>query len=320
MGIDANSRILVTGGKGFLGRVVCEKLKAVGYKRVIDLPGSRAPMSLDLTRHVDVAHLFNRHKPNIVVHLAARVGGIGANKENPGRFFYDNMAMGLHLVEEARKHNCEKFLLTSTVCSYPKFTPVPFKESDIWDGYPEETNAPYGIAKKALMEMLQAYRNQYGLNGVTLIPVNMYGPGDNFDPNSSHVIPALILKFKQAIANGDKEVMVWGSGTASREFLYVDDCADAIVMALEKYNEPYPVNIGTGKEITIKDLAILIGEACGFEGEIKFDSAKPDGQPRRCLDTSMAESYFDFKAAMDLKQGLINTVKWFDESNILNSY
>ena len=320
MGVNTKSKILVTGGKGFLGRVVSRKLKASGYENVIDLPGSRAPMSLDLTRHVDVAHLFNHHKPDIVVHLAARVGGIGANKENPGRFFYDNMAMGLHLIEEARKNNCEKFLLTSTVCSYPKFTPVPFKESDIWEGYPEETNAPYGIAKKALMEMLQAYRNQYGMNGITLIPVNMYGPGDNFDPNSSHVIPALILKFKQAIANGAKEVMVWGSGTASREFLYVDDCADAIVMALEKYDEPYPVNIGTGKEITIKDLAILIGEICGFEGEIKFDSAKPDGQPRRCLDTNMAESYFDFKAAMDLRQGLVNTVKWFDESNILNSY
>jgi len=320
MGIDADSRILVTGGKGFLGRVVCEKLKAVGYNRVIDLPGSRAPMSLNLTRHIDVVHLFNYHKPDIIVHLAARVGGIGANKENPGRFFYDNMAMGLHLIEEARLNGCKKFLLASTVCSYPKFTPVPFKESDVWDGYPEETNAPYGIAKKALMEMLQAYRNQYGFNGITLIPVNMYGPGDNFDPNSSHVIPALILKFKKAVANGEKEVVVWGTGSASREFLYVDDCADAIVAALEKYEEPYPVNIGTGQEVTIKDLATMIAEICGFGGEIVWDSSKPDGQPRRCLDTQMAKSHFGFEASMDLRQGLINTVKWFDESNILNSY
>ncbi len=320
MGIKAKSKILVTGGKGFLGRVVCRKLKASGYKNVIDLPGSRAPMSLDLTRHVDVAHLFNYHKPDIVVHLAARVGGIGANKENPGRFFYDNMAMGLHLIEEARKKNCEKFLLTSTVCSYPKFTPVPFKESDIWDGYPEETNAPYGVAKKALMEMLQAYRNQYGMNGVTLIPVNMYGPGDNFDPNSSHVIPALILKFKQAIANNEKEVIVWGSGKASREFLYVDDCAEAIVTAVEGYDEPHPVNIGTGKEVTIKDLATTIAELCGFEGEIVWDSSKPDGQPRRCLDTQMAKSYFGFEASTDLQDGLKKTIEWFDESNLLDSY
>ena len=320
MNIEKTDRILVTGGKGFLGRVVCRKLKSSGYKNVIDLPGSRAPMSLDLTWYVDVAHLFNYHKPNIVIHLAARVGGIGANKENPGRFFYDNMSMGLNLIEEARKHNCKKFLLTSTVCSYPKFTPVPFKESDIWEGYPEETNAPYGIAKKALMEMLQAYRNQYELNGITLIPVNMYGPGDNFDPNSSHVIPALILKFAQAKANNDKEVVVWGSGKASREFLYVDDCADAVVTALEQYEEPYPVNIGTGKEITIKELAVLIGQIIGYQGKIVFDSAKPDGQPRRCLDTSMAESFFGFKASVGLKEGLENTIGWFNESNLLNSY
>jgi len=320
MSIEKTDRIVVTGGKGFLGRIVCKKLKSSGYNNIVELPGSRAPMSLDLTKSLDVAYLFRNYQPSVIIHLAARVGGIGANKANPGSFFYENMAMGLNLIEEARKRNCKKFLLTSTVCSYPKFTPVPFKEEDLWNGYPEETNAPYGIAKKALMEMLQAYRKQYGFNGITLIPVNMYGPGDNFDPDSSHVIPALILKFKQAKANQNKEVVVWGSGKASREFLYVDDCANAIVMALEQYEEPSPVNIGTGKEITIKELAVLIGQIVGYRGEIIFDSAKPDGQPRRCLDTSMAESSFGFKASVGLKEGLENTIGWFNESNLLNSY
>ena len=320
MSIEKTDRIVVTGGKGFLGRIVCKKLKSSGYNNIVELPGSRAPMSLDLTKSLDVAYLFRNYQPSVIIHLAARVGGIGANKANPGSFFYENMAMGLNLIEEARKRNCKKFLLTSTVCSYPKFTPVPFKEEDLWNGYPEETNAPYGIAKKALMEMLQAYRKQYGFNGITLIPVNMYGPGDNFDPDSSHVIPALILKFKQAKANQNKEVVVWGSGKASREFLYVDDCADAIVMALEQYEEPSPVNIGTGKEITIKELAVLIGQIVGYQGEIIFDSAKPDGQPRRCLDTSMAKSSFGFKATVGLKEGLENTIGWFNESSLLNSY
>jgi GDP-L-fucose synthase len=318
--IEKADRIVVTGGKGFLGQVVCKRLKSSGYTNIVELPGSRTPMSLNLIKSLDVAYLFQNYQPSIVIHLAARVGGIGANKANPGSFFYENMVMGLNLIEEARKHNCKKFLLTSTVCSYPKFTPVPFKEEDLWNGYPEETNAPYGIAKKALMEMLQAYRKQYGFNGVTLIPVNMYGPGDNFNPDSSHVIPALILKFKQAKANDDKEVVVWGSGKASREFLYVDDCADAIVMALEQYEDPHPVNIGTGKEITIKELATRIAQITGYKGKIVFDSAKPDGQPRRCLDVSVAESSFGFKASVGLKEGLENTIAWFNENNLLNSY
>jgi len=256
-------------------------------------------------------HVFMRHSPSVVLHLAARVGGIGANKDNPGKFFYDNMSMGMNVIEMARRFSVKKLVLTSTVCSYPKFTKVPFKEEDIWNGYPEETNAPYGVAKKALMEMSQAYHKQYGLMGVTLVPVNMYGPRDNFDPQSSHVIPALILKVQEAIDNGDSEIVVWGTGEASREFLYVEDCAEGIVSAMERYDSPEPVNLGTGREIKIKDLVVLIASLMGHSGKIVFDASKPDGQPRRCLDITKAQKEFGFVAKTDFTAGLSKTIEWF---------
>jgi len=313
MKVNKEDTILVTGGRGFLGKALCRLLQSHNYKNVVALPGSNQTPSLNLTSKVYVEHIFRCYKPDIVIHLAARVGGIGANKENPGTFFYENMAMGLNVIEEARLRNCKKFLLTSTVCSYPKHTPVPFKESDIWNGYPEETNAPYGIAKKALMEMLSAYRNQYGFNGITLIPVNMYGPEDNFNTISSHVIPALILKIQRAIDVFSGHIDVWGTGEASREFLYVEDCAIAILKALEVYNEPDPVNLGTGEEIKIKDLVKILCDLMGYSGKVVFDSSKPDGQPRRCLDTGLAEDKFGFIANTKLETGLKNTIGWFRE-------
>lgn len=299
--------ILVTGGAGFLGRRVCEALGTRGAGSIV-VP-RRADH--DLTEQEAVRALLRGTRPSVIVHLAAEVGGIGANRDNPGRFFYANMAMGLHLVEEARRSGVEKFVQVGTVCSYPKHTPVPFREASLWDGYPEETNAPYGIAKKALLTMLQGYREQYGLDGIYLIPVNLYGPGDNFDPASSHVIPALIRKFTDARRTGTPHVDVWGTGSASREFLYVDDAATAIAEATLSYDGSDPVNIGTGAEITIRDLVEKIAHLTGFEGEIRWDTSKPDGQPRRRLDTERARELFGFEAAIDLDEGLRRTIEWW---------
>jgi len=305
-------RIVVTGGAGFLGKRLQAELRANGVPEQNLL----VPLieDFDLTREADVARMYRELKPDVVIHLAALVGGIGANRENPGLFFYANMAMGLHLIEHARRVGLKKFVQVGTICAYPKFTPVPFQEKDIWNGYPEETNAPYGIAKKALMVMLQAYRQQYGMNGIYLLPVNLYGPGDNFNPNSSHVIPAMIRKFCEAKAQGSDHVVVWGTGRASREFLYVDDCARGIAMAAYRYDKPDPVNLGAGFEITIRDLAETIRRLVGFEGELAWDETKPDGQPRRCLDTSRAAAEFGFRAAMSFEEGLRKTIEWWRES------
>jgi GDP-L-fucose synthase len=307
--INRDDTILVTGGKGFLGHFVCKTLASKGYANVVPLEGTRK--GIDLTNALSTTEAFKQYQPDVVLHLAARVGGIGANKDNPGRFFYDNMYMGMNVIETARKFSVKKLVLTSTVCSYPKYTEVPFKEEDIWNGYPEETNAPYGVAKKALMEMLQAYHKQYGLVGVTLLPVNMYGPRDNFDPQLSHVIPALILKVQEAIDKGGFEIIAWGTGEVSREFLYVEDCAEGIVSAMENYNSPEPVNLGTGQEIKIKDLVVLIASLMGYSGKIVFDSSKPDGQPRRCLDITKAQKEFGFIAKTDFNAGLSKTIEWF---------
>jgi GDP-L-fucose synthase len=267
----------------------------------------------DLTDATAVARLFEQARPDVVLHLAAEVGGIGANLDNPGRFFYANMAMGLHMVEQARLRGVQKFVQVGTVCSYPKFTPVPFSEANLWNGYPEETNAPYGVAKKALLVMLAAYRDQYGFPGIFLMPTNLYGPRDNFDPRSSHVIPALIRKCEEARVTEEQSMTCWGTGSASREFLYVDDCAEAIVAATERYDSPEPVNIGVGKEITIRNLVELIAEVTGFTGEIRWDTTKPDGQPRRVLDTTRATQGFGFQASTSFEDGLRTTVDWFRE-------
>lgn len=305
----AGKRVLVTGGAGFLGEPVCRLLHERGAGEVI-VPRR---VEYDLTDAVAVARLFEDARPDVVLHLAAEVGGIGANRDNPGRFFYANMAMGLHVVEQARLRGVEKFVQVGTVCSYPKFTPVPFSEASLWDGYPEETNAPYGVAKKALLVMLAAYREQYGFPGVFLMPTNLYGPRDNFDPQSSHVIPALIRKCEEARTAGEQSITCWGTGSASREFLYVDDCAEAIVAATERYDSPEPVNIGVGKEIAIRDLVELIARATGFAGEIHWDTTKPDGQPRRVLDTTRAAREIGFQASTSFEDGLRTTVDWFRE-------
>jgi len=304
-----NSRkIVITGGTGFLGKAV-RKTLLNSNDTIIPLRGKG---EWDLTKQKHVEYLFAHNTPDVIVHLAARVGGIGANKENPGLFMYENLAMGMNLIETARKYGAlKKFVMVGTVCAYPKFTPVPFKEEDIWNGYPEETNAPYGIAKKALMEMLAAYNAQYGLNCTNLIPVNMYGPEDNFDPRISHVIPALILKFAKAIDNKEKEVKVWGTGKASREFLYVDDCAEAIKKSIEITTTPHPINIGTGSEISIFDLAEKIRNLMGYKGDVVFNANGLDGQPRRCLDTSRAYKVLGFQAQTDLARGLETTINWY---------
>lgn len=302
-------RVLVTGGAGFLGTPVCRILNERGAAEVF-VP-RRA--KYDLTDASAVARLFDDARPEVILHLAAEVGGIGANRDNPGRFFYANMAMGLHLIEEARRRGVEKFVQVGTVCSYPKFTDVPFRENDLWSGYPEETNAPYGIAKKALLVMLGAYREQYAFPGIFLMPTNLYGPRDNFDPHSSHVIPALIRKCEEARVAGDMTITCWGTGSASREFLYVEDCAEAIVTATERYDSPEPVNIGVGSEIAIRDLVQLIAKATGFIGEILWDASKPDGQPRRMLDTQRAEREIGFRASTSFEDGLQATVEWFRE-------
>jgi GDP-L-fucose synthase len=309
MSFFQNRRILVTGGAGFLGSFVVEKLRERGCKNIF-VPRSK---HYDLVEMEAVKRLYQDSRPDIVIHLAARVGGIGANRANPGKFFYDNLMMGVQMIEVGRQVGLEKFVAVGTVCAYPKFTPVPFKEEDLWKGYPEETNAPYGLAKKMLLVQAQAYRQQYGFNAIYLLPVNLYGPRDNFDPESSHVIPALIKKFFFARSNSGSSVVVWGSGEATREFLYVEDCAEAIILAAEKYNKSDPVNVGAEFEITIKDLANLIAKLTGFRGEIIWDKAKPDGQPRRILTTSKAKFEFGFEAKTSFEEGLKKTINWYKE-------
>jgi GDP-L-fucose synthase len=303
-------RVLVTGGAGFVGTVLCRKLRERGVTELF-VPRRK---DYDLTQVEAVRRLYGEARPEVVFHLAAEVGGIGANREHPGRFFFANMAMGLHLIEEGRKRGLAKFIQTGTICAYPKFTPVPFREEELWNGYPEETNAPYGIAKKALSVMIDAYRREYGFNGVYLLPVNLYGPGDNFHPRSSHVIPALIRKCVEARARGDAVIEVWGTGKASREFLYVDDCAEGIVLAAERLADSEPVNLGSGSEITIGDLVRLIVRLTGFRGELRFDPGKPDGQPRRCLDVSRARDRIGFAARIGLEEGLRRTIDWFEQA------
>lgn len=303
----SNKRICVTGGGGFLGGAVVSRLRERGYRNI----SVARKRDYDLVYRADVERLYRDLDPEIVIHLAAVVGGIGANRENPGRFFYDNIMMGVQLIEEARIHGVEKFVQIGTICAYPKFTPVPFKEEDLWNGYPEETNAPYGIAKKALFVQAQAYRDQYGLNAIYLLPVNLYGPSDNFDPSSSHVIPALIKKCVDAVERGDSFIEVWGTGEATREFLYVKDAAEGIVLAMELYDDGEPVNLGAGYEISIKDLVYLITKETGFTGDIVWDRTKPDGQPRRALDTTRAKELFGFEAKIGLVEGLRKTIEWY---------
>jgi GDP-L-fucose synthase len=274
-------------------------------------------VEFDLTEQIAVRRMLDVHRPEVIIHLAAVVGGIGANRENPGLFFYQNAIMGIMLMEEARLRGVTKFVTVGTICSYPKFTPVPFREEDLWNGYPEETNAPYGIAKKALLVQGQAYRQQYGLNAITLLPVNLYGPGDNFDPKSSHVIPALIKKIVDARQSGQRVIEVWGTGSASREFLFVRDAAEGIVAAADRYDAAEPVNLGSGQEITIRALAELICDLCGFTGELRWDTTKPDGQPRRCLDTSRAKERFGWTATTDFREGLKQTIAWYERNRTL---
>ncbi len=308
-----NKRVLVTGGAGFLGSHLVEKL-ANYHCQEIFVPRSK---DYDLVEMGAVKRLYQDSRPDIVIHLAARVGGIGANRADPGKFFYDNLMMGVQMMEQGRQFGIEKFVALGTICCYPKFTPVPFKEEDLWNGYPEETNAPYGLAKKMLLVQSQAYRQQYGFNSIFLMPVNLYGPGDNFDPKSSHVIPALIKKFIDAQTKGLSpkgtvpEITVWGTGKPTREFLYVEDAAEGILLATEKYNKSEPVNLGAGFEISIKDLVELIAKLTYFKGKIIWDTSKPDGQPRRCLDTSKAEKEFGFTTKIPFEEGLKKTIEWY---------
>jgi GDP-L-fucose synthase len=302
-----NRRVTVTGGKGFLGRRVVSLVQDAGAGEVFAFGSDE----YDLTRQDQVAKMYSDQRPDVVLHLAARVGGIGANLDNPGRFFYENAIMGVELMEQARRNGVQKFVQVGTVCAYPKFTPVPFSEDNLWDGYPEETNAPYGVAKKALLVQAQAYREQYGFDAIYLLPANLYGPGDNFDLHSSHVIPALIRKCIEARDSGAESVTVWGTGTATREFLYVDDAARGIVMASELYDKPDPVNLGATGEVSIKELAELIAELTGFGGQLMWDKSMPDGQPRRKLDVERARKEFGFSAEVDLREGLRRTIDWY---------
>jgi GDP-L-fucose synthase len=308
MGIEHSDKIIITGGAGFLGSFVIEQLAGLGYTNVLPL----RKKDFDLTHEAEVDRLYQSLKPAVVLHLAAEVGGIGANRDNPGRFFFANLAMGLHLIEGARKFGLKKFVQVGTICAYPKFTPVPFQESELWNGFPEETNAPYGIAKKSLLMMCQAYRQQYGLNAIYLLPVNLYGPRDNFHLHSSHVIPALIRKCVEARRRGDAQLTAWGTGSASREFLFVKDCARGIVASMEKYDSPEPMNLGSGREITIRQLTDLIATLSKFSGQIVWDPTKPDGQPRRCLDVSRAQQAIGFTARTSLEDGLSETIEWFE--------
>ena len=305
----SDKRVVVTGGAGFLGSVVVTQLREQGCRNIW-VPRSQ---DYDLVQMEAVRRLYDEAAPDIVLHLAARVGGIGANQANAGRFFYDNLMMGTQLMEIGRQRGLEKFVALATICAYPKYTPVPFREEDLWAGYPEETNAPYGLAKKMMLVQAQAYRQQYGFNAIVLFPVNLYGPGDNFDMQTSHVIPALIRKCVEAQVKGEKQVVLWGDGSPSREFLYVDDAARAILLAAEHYNGDEPVNIGTGEEVTIQDLAHLIADEVGYKGELVWDTGKPNGQPRRCLNIDRATKFFGFQAAHTLEAGIKKTVAWFYE-------
>ena len=305
-----DKRVVVTGGAGFLGSYVVEKLKERGCNNIF------VPLveDYDLTKEANIIRLYQDYPGDIVIHLAAVVGGIGANRENPGKFFYDNLVMGAMLMEYARQFKVGKFVAIGTICAYPKFTPVPFKEENLWNGYPEETNAPYGLAKKMMLVQSQAYRVQYGFNSIFLLPLNLYGPRDNFNPKRSHVIPALIRKFVEAVEEGKEEVVCWGTGRPTRGFLYVEDAAEGILLAAEKYNKSDPVNLGSDLEISIKELAELVARLVEFRGKIRWDTSEPDGQPRRRLDTSRAEREFGFKAKMDFEEGLKRTIEWYREA------
>ncbi|MDH5674598.1 MAG: GDP-L-fucose synthase [Myxococcales bacterium] len=303
----AGKRIIVTGGAGFLGSHVVEALQQKGCAEII-VPRSA---DCDLVEREAVAQLYAEQRPDLVIHLAARVGGIGANQKNPGRYFHDNLQMGVHVIEEGRKFGVGKIVIAGTICSYPKHTPVPFREQELWNGYPEETNAPYGVAKKALLVMAQAYREQYGLNTVVLLPVNLYGPRDNFDLESSHVIPAMIRKCVDAQERGDDEIVLWGDGSPTREFLYVEDCARGLLAGAERYDGPEPINLGAGFEISMGDLAALIADKTGFEGALRWDTTRPNGQPRRCLDVSRARELLGFETQVAFEDGVARTIDWY---------
>lgn len=303
----SRKKIVVTGGAGFLGRHLLRRLKCADCQSVF-VPVAK---DYDLTRIDAIERLFNEHRPDVLIHMAAVVGGIGANRANPGRFFYDNAIMGIQLIETARRFGVEKTVVLGTICAYPKFTPVPFQEEALWDGYPEETNAPYGLAKKMLLVQCQSYREQYGMNAIFLLPVNLYGPGDNFDLESSHVIPALIRKCVEAVESGSQEIVLWGDGSPTREFLYVEDAAEGIFLATAQYDKSDPVNLGSGMEISIHDLATTIAAMTGFTGKIVWDTTKPNGQPRRCLDVTRADREFGFRAATPFEKGLRKTIDWY---------
>lgn len=308
----ATKRVLVTGGAGFLGRYVVKKLEEIGCKEVFVARSK----DYNLVEMGAVKRLYKDAKPGIVIHLAAKVGGIGATSESPGEFFYENLMMGVQMIEQGRLCGIEKFVAIGTVCAYPKNIPIPFKEEELWDGYPEETNAPYGIAKKMTLVQAQAYRQQYGFNAIYLLPVNLYGPGDNFDPETSHAIPALIKKCLDAVEAGKEEITVWGTGEPTREYLYVEDAAEGIILATERYDKPEPVNLGSGFEISIKDLIGLIARLTGFRGQVVWDTSKPDGQPRRLFDSSKAEKEFGFRAKVSFEEGLRNTIEWYKERRV----
>ncbi|NLW72336.1 MAG: GDP-L-fucose synthase [Chloroflexi bacterium] len=312
-GLDlSKKRICVTGGAGFLGTHLINRLKKSGAKDIF-IP---TYPEYDLVKSEDIARMYEEARPDVVIHLAAHVGGIGANREKPAEFFYDNLMMGVQLMHQGWQRGVEKFVAIGTICAYPKYTPIPFREEDIWNGYPEETNAPYGLAKKMLLVQSQAYREQYGWNSLFLVPVNLYGPGDNFNPASSHVIPALIKKCVEARDAGEKEIVAWGDGSPTREFIYVEDAAEGIVLATERYNSSDPVNIGSSFEISIKNLTELIARLTGFEGEIRWDTTKPNGQPRRKLNVSRARERFGFEAKVPFEEGLKRTIAWYEENRI----